>query len=276
MHIRRYLILLLMLPALLVSGQQPTPQKREFLVQDNAHLMSRGEVVRLGRKLSDYAKSTGIQILVYTTESLNGEDPMEFATKLGHEWGVGGEKDDNGIVLLVSKKDRKIRIQTGYGSEVFLPDAIAKRIIDNILTPAFRKGRFYAGLDRATDAIMELGSEEYKPKKNFNVVEEEKDGIPIIYIIILIIAIFVLLSILGNHGGGSGGDDGGYDRDGRYDYPGRRRRGGGWIFFPGGGFGGGGHHHGGGSDGGFGGFGGGGFGGFGGGGFGGGGAGGSW
>lgn len=274
MRIKIYFVLLLLLPSLGLFGQQPIPKKDDrHLVIDNAHLLSRAEAQRLDQKLIEYAKSSTVQVVVYTTKSLNGESASEFATRLGHEWKVGDAEKDNGVIVFVSKDDRKIQIQTGYGSEIFLPDAIAKRIVDNILTPAFKKGQFFAGLNRATDAIMELGDPNYKPgkkKRNFNIVtEKDEGGIPGIVIVIGVILLFILLSRL-NNGGGKGGD-GGYNRDGRYDYPGRRRRGGGWIFFPGGGFGGGGGSGGGGF-----GDGGGGFGGFGGGDFGGGGAGGSW
>ncbi len=277
MRIKIYLVLLFFLPTVWSFAQQPIPKSREdHLVLDNAHLMSGAEVAQLDRKLIDYARATSVQIVVYTVLSLNGESASEFTTRLGHEWQIGDAEKDNGVIVFVSKNDRRIQIQTGYGSEIFLPDAIAKRIVDNILTPAFKKGQFYAGIDRATDAIMELASDDYKPKKkkrNFNIVpdkKEKEDGIPPIVIIVGVILLFIILSRLNNGGGGNGGD-GGYNRDGRYDYPGRRRRGGGWIFFPGGGFGGGGSSGGGGFGGG-----GGGFGGFGGGDFGGGGAGGGW
>ena len=178
MRTKIYLLLLLFLPAVLLSGQQPIPGKREnTLVFDGARLMSRGEVAQLDRKLIDYAKATSVQIVVYTMESLGGESASEFTTRLGHEWQIGDADKDNGVIVFVSKKDRRIQIQTGYGSEIFLPDAIAKRIVDNILTPAFKKGQFYAGIDRATDAIMELGSEGYQPKKkkkNINIVGKKK------------------------------------------------------------------------------------------------------
>jgi uncharacterized protein len=267
-------MLLLVLP-LGVSAQNPVPEPTNYLVNDYAGLLNRQEVVQLGRKLSKYAQETTTQIVLVTENSLNGEDDFQRAFAIKDKWRPGSAENDNGILLYVAKEERKVRIVTGYGTEGFLPDAMAKRIIDNIIVPEFKRGNFYGGLDKATDAIMQLGRGEFADVEPQEGPRDAKGGIPSVLVIIVLIVIIVLLSAIMS-GGGDDDDDGGYYRDGRYDDYGRRRRrrGGGWIFFPGGGWtsGGGG---GGGFDGG-GGFGGGGFGGFGGGMSGGGGAGGSW
>lgn len=259
-----------------VFTQRPVPPKREFLVHDYAEVLSRQEETSLGDKLADFARQSSTQVVVVTENSLEGEDAFQRSLRIAEAWGIGGSAEkDNGILIYVAKKDREIRIQTGYGTEGFLPDAVAKRLIDNIIVPAFRQGKFYAGLDRATNAIIDLATGEYvaEPGDGAN-----PSGIPPIFIMFLILIVFIVLSGFANRHDDDDDDEGGYWRGGRYDmddpYRGRRRRGGGWVIFPGG-FGGGGGS-GGGGGGGFGGFGGGGFGGFGGGGFGGGGAGGSW
>lgn len=258
------------------QAQKTIPKKTDYLVNDYAGMLNRNEVVQLGRKLARYAKETSTQIAIVTENSLEGEDEVEYVTRLAHEWGIGSEGNDNGVLIYIAKKERRVRIQTGYGSEGFLPDVMAKRIIDNIITPAFKQGQFYQGLDRAVDAIIDLAKGEYT-NENYE-QKEAKGGLPAILIILfLIVLIIILSSIFGNNGDDD--DDGGYYRGGRYDNPRRRnsRRGSGWIIFPGGGgFGGGGSSGGGSGSDGWGGFGGGGFGGFGGGGFGGGGAGGGW
>ncbi len=258
-------------------GQKPVPKSGGALVNDYARLMNQRQIIALNNKLLQYQRETSTQIAIVTEESLQGEDIFDYTVRLAQEWGIGQEGKDNGILIYVSKQDRQLYIQTGYGAEGFLPDAMARRIIENIIKPSFRVGRFYEGFDQATDVIMDLGKGEYTAEEWNRKTSE--GGIPVVFILILIIVIIIILSNMGNDG------DGGYYRGGRYDMDDRphrrRRRGGGWIIFPGG-FGGGGDWSGGGGGfggfggGDFGGFGGGDFGGFGGGGFGGGGAGGSW
>lgn len=273
-----YTLLLLLGTSVLVA-QPAVPTPSNYLVNDYARMMSQQEVNRLGTKLRDYALETSTQIVIITEPSLEGGDDFDRALAIYDEWKIGGsEEGSNGVLIYVAQEDRKIRILTGYGAEGFLPDAMARRIIDNIITPAFRQGRYYQGFDKATDAIMDLGEGEYT---NENQQRDAEGGIPAILVIIFIIILIIIFSRMG---GGDDDDDGGYYRGGRYDMDphrrSRRSRGGGWIFIPGpggGGWNGGGSSGGGGGGGGgFGGFGGGGFGGFGGGLSGGGGAGGSW
>lgn len=247
------------------------PAPSDFLVYDYAQMLSRQEVNSLANKLAAYARETSTQIAVVTETSLRGNDDFERSLCYYDKWGIGGSRENsNGVLIYVAEQDRKIRIMTGYGAEGFLPDAIAKRIIDNVITPAFRQGRYYAGLDRAAGLIMDYAQGEY--------TNEDSAGagsgiMPMLIIIGFLILLIIILSFTSGHDDDD--DDGGYWRGGRYDDPdgrGRRRRSrGGWIIMPGGG---GGWNSGGG--GGFGGLGGGGFGGFGGGLSGGGGAGGGW
>ena len=254
-------------------GQKQVPEPTQYLINDYAGLLDRSQVVALGDKLRNYVGETSTQIVIVTEESLEGDDPFQYAQRLATKWGIGGAGNDNGILIYVSKLDRQVRIQTGQGTEGFLPDITAKRIIENIIVPAFRSGNYYQGLDRATDAIMDLGRGEYEGDGLSS--SNNKESVPGWIVIVFLIILIMFISWLTHNDDDD--DDGGYYRGGRYDMPerGYRRRGR-TVIFPGGGGwsrGGGGGSSGGG---GFGGFGGGGFGGFGGGSFGGGGAGGSW
>jgi uncharacterized protein len=272
------LLAVLLVFSALLPAQRAIPSKTNDLVNDYAGMMSRGEQDRLRTKLVQYSLETSTQIAVVTEASLEGEDAFERALAIAHGWGIGGsEKNDNGIIIYVSRDDRKIQILTGYGAEGFLPDILAKRIIEQDIKPAFRQGKIYVGLNKATDTVMKLGKGEYSAE---DVPAKPSGGLGIspIFIFLIIIVVFVLISRYNNRNDDDD-EDGGYWRNGPYDMDDedrqatrpRRRRGGGWMIFPGGGFGGGG------GGGGFGGGGGGGgFGGFGGGGFGGGGAGGDW
>ena len=264
------LVLLMGLGAGLMA-QYPVPQATNDLVNDYAGIIPPGEEAQLRQELEAYARRTSTQIAVVTEPKLNGADAFDRSYQIAKEWGIGGsEQKDNGVLIYVARDDRKIRIQTGYGAEGFLPDVLAKRIIDNIMTPAFRAGNFGGGIREAAGAIMELGEGEYEGEA---LDDRQSGGIPPIVILFMILVFFMLLSYYGNRNNHDDDDDedGGYWRNGPYDMDEherrrrkKRRRSRGPVFFPfpmgGGGFGGGG----------------GGFGGFGGGGFGGGGAGGGW
>ncbi len=270
-----FLLSAFLLLAGVLTAQKALPKPTGYLVNDFAGLMSRSEVEQLGRKLSDYAKATSTQIVVVTENSLEGEDDFEYSNRLAQSWGIGGSKEkSNGVLLYVAKAERKVRIQTGYGAEGFLTDALSRRIIEQIIVPAFKAGNYYQGIDQATSSIMDLSRGEYT---NEGGGKGKADGGRALFLVFLmLVALVVFLAIYNRfRRNRNDRDDGGYSRDGRYDE--RNSGGGGWIFFPTGGWGGGGGSSSGQDSGdGWGGFSGGGFGDFGGGDFGGGGAGGDW
>lgn len=238
------------------------PEKPSFQtsVYDYANIMSAGEKAQLEEKLIRYSDSTTTQIVVITIESLKGEDIGILTPKWGHTWGIGGtEKNDNGVIVLLAEKERKIWISAGYGVEDRLTAGIGGELQRNIIIPEFKKGNYYKGLDKGTDAIFEVLKGKYKGERKKN----KKDGSPIPFgIIIFVIILIIIIASRSKGGGNSGNRGGGVDLADILILSSLGR----------GGFGGGG-----GGGGGFGGGGGGGFGGgFGGGGFSGGGSGGSW
>ena len=257
----RLLLLLALLGSLRASAQtlppRPNPPR---LVNDLAHLMQPAEADALERKLVAYDDSTSSQIAVVTVPNLDGDDIADYAQKLYEAWGIGRKGKNNGILVLVAQQEHTARIQTGYGLEGAVPDALAKRIISNTLVPAFRQNQYYAGLDKGTDELIALAKGEYQADPADARPQGRRDGsgsgFPFWAIIILLVVVFTMLR---NRGGGGG--------------RGNRGIGGGFIppIIFGGGFGGGGGGGWGGGGGG-----GGGFGGFGGGSSGGGGASGSW
>ncbi|ALD21962.1 TPM domain-containing protein [Hymenobacter sp. DG25A] len=255
-----WLLLLLMVPQLSAQTlpERPTPPR---LVNDLAGLMRPEEVEALERKLVAYDDSTSTQMAIVTVPNLEGAEVADYAQQLFEKWGIGRKGKNNGLLILVSKEEHKINIHTGYGLEGAIPDALAKRIITNVLVPNFRADQYYKGLDAATDRLFALAAGEYQAEPRPTGDYNDGGGSGWLFWVVLALLIFLFISRMG---GGKGGG-------------GRRNRGfgGGMIpplIFGSGGFGGGGF---GGGGGGFGG-GGGGFGGFGGGSSGGGGASGSW
>ncbi len=260
------------------------------MVLDYGEFFSDRDEQNLESKLKEYNRETSTQISVVSLNDLGGIPIADYAVQLLDKWGVGQKGLDNGIVILVAKKERKAFIVTGYGVEDKLPDVIAKRIIDREMMPRFKKGQFYQGVDISIDGIQDRLTGAFSAD---DVVSESKSRFP--WEILIALALFVLfVYFVSRNNKGKGGKGGGRktydDREvHRHPKPYRtgRNRGGGWgdfrtgrgvfgggpvIFIPGGGGrSGGGRSSGGGSFGG-----GGGFGGFGGGSFGGGGAGGSW
>ncbi|MGJ1206216.1 TPM domain-containing protein [Sphingobacterium lactis] len=245
---------------------QDFPPVPNALVTDYTNTLSSGQKAELEQKLLRFEDSTSIQIAVVVMTSTGDYDVADYGDRLAAKWGIGNKKFNNGILFLVALGDRAMTIRTGYGLEGAVPDAIAYRIIENEVKPAFRQGDYFTGINRGTDAIISYSKGEYKADPNESYSTEGGGGIPIIFIIIVII---VIISVISKSGGG-GKNGGGRVMGGRgssdlFWWTLLNSLGGGGRDNDGGGFGGG-----------FGGGGGGGFGGFGGGGFGGGGASGRW
>ncbi|MFO7721496.1 MAG: TPM domain-containing protein, partial [Gillisia sp.] len=155
---RNFLVTFLLIAAFSLSGfaQRDIPPKPalQTSVYDEANILSAADKQRLEQKLIQYADSTSTQIVIATIESLEGEYIGLYAPEWAQEWGIGQGKEDNGLLILISQKDRKIWITTGYGLEEYLTDARTKDIIENIILPEFRNNDYYSGLDKGTSAIF--------------------------------------------------------------------------------------------------------------------------
>lgn len=182
----------------------PNPPR---LVNDFAGVLSAGELTALETKLVAYNDSTSSQIAVVLIKSVGPYDISDYAFQLGDLWGIGGGKNDNGILILGAMDDRKVFIATGYGLEGAVPDALAKRIVNNLLIPNFKMEDYYGGLDQATDMIIKLASGEYEAEE---VMSDGNSGGALIVFLIFIF-IFVVLPMIknkndnDNHMGGRGG-----------------------------------------------------------------------
>lgn len=189
-------------------AQFTIPEKPSFQtsVYDYAKVLNENEKVQLEQKLIRYSDSTTTQIVVITIESLKGEDIGILTPKWGQLWGIGGtEKNDNGVVILLAKAERKIWISAGYGLEDRLTAGIGGEITRNIIIPEFKAGNYYSGLDKGSDAIFDVFKGKYKGERK---KRKEKD-FPILPIIIIVVFIFVIASKNKNNGGNSGNSGGG-------------------------------------------------------------------
>jgi len=116
------------------------PGQPSGLVNDYAALLSPENRAALESKLEAFRDSSSNEIAVVTIKSLDGDAIENYAVKLFEDWGIGTEKNDNGLLLLVALDDRKMRIEVGYGLEGVLPDATANQIINKTLKPALQEG----------------------------------------------------------------------------------------------------------------------------------------
>lgn len=184
----------------------PKKPTKQTSVYDQAKMMSESESKRIESKLIKYFDTTSTQIVVVTIESLEGHEIGIFGTELAHLWGIGGKEEDNGVLILASKKDRKITIRTGYGVEHLLTDALSRRIIENIITPEFKKGNFYKGFEGATSVIIEILAGEYKGSPATN---NQDEGIPIGLIVFIFLILMMILSRRKKGGGNNKGNKSG-------------------------------------------------------------------
>lgn len=130
-------------------------------INDNAHMLSPETIQGLDAKLAAFEKSDSTQVVVLTIPSLEGESLEEYSIKVAQAWGIGQKGKDNGVLLLVAKAERKVRIEVGYGLEGRLTDALSGRITRNVIVPAFKRGDFNAGIADGVSAIMEAVRGEY-------------------------------------------------------------------------------------------------------------------
>lgn len=174
--------------------ERPNPPK---IVNDYTNLLSNAERQTLENKLVRFSNESSTQIAIAIVPSLDGYDVASYAFKLGELWGVGQKGKNNGILIVVKPKTStskgEVTIATGYGVEGAVPDAIAKRIIENEIVPNFKQGMYYKGLDEATNRIMELTRGEYTADEYRQATSSSRgSGIPaiIIFLIVIIFSIF--------------------------------------------------------------------------------------
>ena len=143
------LLLVLLSFGTMLKAQLPSPPNPPRLVTDYTGTLTASQINTLEQKLVAYDNSTSTQILVLLVDDLQGYSVEQYATEIGHSWGVGQQGKNNGAVILV--KPRKgsergqVNISPGYGMEEYVTDATAKRIIEKEMIPAFKEGDYYTG-----------------------------------------------------------------------------------------------------------------------------------
>lgn len=158
-------------------------------VNDLAGMLSDDFEVRLTRQLEALEQETGAQVVVLTVATLDGDPLEDFAIRVAETWQLGRSGVDDGVLLLIARDERQIRIEVGYGLEGAIPDAVAHRIISGLITPRFREGDFDGGVEAAAGAIAAAvrGEELSLPKAR----TREQIGLPAVAMLAFLALFFV-------------------------------------------------------------------------------------
>lgn len=195
----------------------------DFYCLDQAGILTSSTeqaITATGQKLRE---QSGAQIVVLTVATLDGVPPSEYALQVLRDWGIGDKTKNNGVLLLIALKERKARIEVGYGLEGRLPDGKTGRILDEQLLPNFAQGNYDAGVIKTYNALLAEINEEYG--LTINPIEQGKTGASPVrttrkttwsqavgIIMFLLISIFLArrgIFIWGPFGGGGGFGGGG-------------------------------------------------------------------
>jgi uncharacterized protein len=130
--------------------------KNDGWVTDLADMISASDEVALEKTLEEWKRGSGHEIAVLTVKSLDGDTIDRFANTVFRTWGLGSKEKSDAALLLISKNDRKMRIEVGRGMEGVLPDILCGRIIRDVMTPAFKRGDFSRGIRTAVETMMSI------------------------------------------------------------------------------------------------------------------------
>jgi uncharacterized membrane protein YgcG len=174
----RYIISIILLNLFITINAQDLSKPHNY-VNDYAEIIPAVDEDSLNKKISNYEKSSGVEIAVVTIQTLGDNNIDDFSQDLFEKWGVGKSASDNGILIVIALEDRQWRIHTGYGAEILLPDLLAKRLGEERLVPDFRAKNYSGGINSLVDEIMnKIGSNSadiQKFKNDYIVKKEAQD-----------------------------------------------------------------------------------------------------
>ena len=213
-------------------------------VVDRANIISTEMRSAIERKLADLEARSGIQLVVATVASLEGQEIEPYANQLFRYWQLGEKAKNNGVLLLVAPNERRVRIEVGYGLEGTLTDALSKVIITNAITPRFKAGDFSGGIARGVDDIITVlttDASEWQQRPSLR-LDSQQTNDPADWLLLLALSAFILLLIVSpgfrwfmlglalnilTSSGSSGGSSGGYSGGGGFSGGGGSSGGGG-------------------------------------------------
>ena len=167
-------------------------------IVDQANVISAGARQTIETKLVELETKSGIQLVVATVNSLEGQEIEPYANALFRKWQLGEKAKNNGVLLLVAPKERRVRVEVGYGLEGTLTDALGKVIITNAITPRLKTGDFSDGISRGVDDIITVlttDASEWEKRPSLR-LDSQPASDPVNWILILVIIVIVVLLIV--------------------------------------------------------------------------------
>jgi uncharacterized protein len=193
-------VLWLALFALASPAAAQTFPKLTGRVVDQAHLLTPEQVLDLTSKSQALEAQAGRQFVVATVPSLEGRTIEDYGYRLGRTWNIGEKGKDNGVILLVAPKERKVRIETGYGARVFLTDAVSSVIVREAILPRFKAGDYGGGIEAgANEIIKQMSLSPAEAGKNVAEAEQTQQArahsgggaLPVIFWTLIITFVFL-------------------------------------------------------------------------------------
>jgi uncharacterized protein len=180
------------------------PEKPQGYVNDYANILPANSKVSLNKSLYSYYTKTSNQIMLVTIPSLDGGSLEDISMQIAEKWKAGQKDKDNGVILLVSVADKKMRIEVGYGLEPFLTDSKSALIIANVIAPEFKKGDYFQGLVNGLNAIIGTISKAENSNKGYNdshrkpvkIKITKEQGLIILGILIVLILMTTAIDVL--------------------------------------------------------------------------------
>jgi uncharacterized protein len=193
MKVARHLVLAFLLCWAAIAVADVAVPQLTARVTDQTGTLSAAVISSLDQKLAAFEARKGSQIAVLIVPTTQPEDIAQYSIRVVEQWKLGRKNVDDGVLLLVAKDDRRLRIEVGYGLEGVLPDVTANRIINEIITPKFKQGDFDGGIDAGVDRIIKVidGEPLPAPKPRNNVNQGSWDEIGQAFPVFLILTIVV-------------------------------------------------------------------------------------
>ena len=201
---------------LVVCADEPQyPLAPDGYIYDGAHIINPADSAKITQLFIELQNKTTAQVAIATVPSTTPESIEAYAVKLFSRWGVGQKGKDNGVLFLIARDDRNLRIEVGYGLEGALPDAICKKVISNIILPDFKNSNFSGGILKGATAIVSLVAKEY----NVAITGDENDILnrlgtsgnnELFWLILFILVVVIVIGMSGGSSGSGGYRGGGY------------------------------------------------------------------
>ena len=193
-------LILLFLVAVSLSGAESPFPKPEGLVNDFAHVISPAYKQKIAAVTGALLQKTGIPIVVVTMPDIGGAEYNDYANRLYSAWGIGKKGEDKGVLIFVAVKERKMRIETGYGVEGILPDGLVGEIRDRYITPYLKQDKFGEGLLAGASAVARVIAKASGIELSGQAPEnsnKEEPGFSFLFILILLIVFMLISRIFG-------------------------------------------------------------------------------